>query len=187
MATENDEGPRVYFSRRERLLAFWQDHSVLTWLAKLVPIVLVIVGEAILILAGVPLLVPNPATPGNPSIRFHLIAAIGAVLGLFALSAGAWAKPPRSPGERFGIIIDRMNIVKDDLEKALSDLRALQQTAIEVEQRARDNQALSRLTSEQFDAWQRDLKRRDRVSMLQQLGFTVAGIVIGFLLTQYVA
>jgi hypothetical protein len=181
----SNQKAKVYFNRRERRLAFWQSHRLITWITRIVPIALILIGQTIYVLDGVSIFGPDPADSSRVRIQLHWVAVFGVVLGILALATGAWSKPLRSPGERFGVIVSRVSTIRDEIEAALKELDALQKTANQVEQRARDNQMLSGLTSEQFNAWRRDLKRRDRITFVEQALFTVAGAILGFWLTHY--
>jgi hypothetical protein len=98
-------------------------------------------------------------------------------------------EPPVDPGrftpqDRLGLVTSALERTQRDLKTVADDVAQLRQVAADLEQQARDNQALSQLSSEQLDAFRRDLARRDRNSLYQQLILFAAGLVAGYLLNQ---
>jgi hypothetical protein len=71
-----------------------------------------------------------------------------------------------------------------DLKSVADEVVQLRQVATDLARQARDSQVLSQMSSDELDAWKRDLARRDRNSLDQQLLLLVVGLVAGYILNQ---
>jgi len=159
--------------RYDRMLRFWETHRWAVRVAKLVPAVIFLVG------AYGALVADNILSLG---------AALSVVVAWVLASTGAYvrdhSRSPLTPQDRLGLVTSALERTQRDLKSVADEVAQLRQVAADLEQQARDNQALSQLSSEQLDAWRRDLARRDRNSLYQQLLLLAAGLVAGYLLNQ---
>jgi hypothetical protein len=94
------------------------------------------------------------------------------------------SRSPLTAQDRLGLVTSALERTQRDLESVADEVTQLRQVAADLEQQARDNQALSQLSSEQLDAWRRDLARRDRNSFYQQLLLFAGGLIGGYVLNQ---
>jgi hypothetical protein len=159
--------------RYDRMLRFWGTHRWAVWAAKLVPVAIFLVGVYGTFVAE------NVLSVG---------AALSVLVAWALASTGAYVRDyslsPLTAQDRLGLVTSTLERTQRDLKSVADEVAQLRQVAADLEQQARDNQALSQLSSEQLDAWRRDLARRDRNSLYQQLLLFAGGLVAGYLLNQ---